>query len=167
MGDAATDALLMRRADLQDSGFVWRWRNDPETRRYSLNGERITWHQHRSWYAAQLQDPEAALYILEDAFGGPIAQARYTKRDGATAEVHVTVAPESRGRGVGTRILRESVADAMRSLAVVQIVALITLENVRSLRAFKSSGYVSGSEREVSGKRCLELTFSNQVRVQD
>ena len=167
MADTDNDELLLRRADLQDSGFVWRWRNDPETRRYSLNSELITWHQHRSWYAEQLQDPDAAIYILENPLAGPIAQARYTRRDVATAEVHVTVSPEARGKGAGTRILRESVTDAMRSLTVVQVVATITLENERSLRAFKSSGYVSGGEREVAGKRCLELTFSNRAQPQD
>jgi RimJ/RimL family protein N-acetyltransferase len=167
MADNGHEELRLRRADLQDSAFVWRWRNDPETRRYSLNSEQISWHQHRAWYADQLLNPDAAIYILENPMAGPIAQARYTKRDAATAEVHVTVSPEARGTGAGTRILRESAIDAMRSLTVVQVVATITLDNQRSLRAFKSSGYVGGRQREVAGKQCLELTFSSQARVQD
>jgi RimJ/RimL family protein N-acetyltransferase len=167
MADTGAHELLLRRADLQDSGFLWRWRNDPETRRYSLNSEQITWHQHRRWFAEQLMSPAAAIYILENPLAGPIAQARYTKRDATTAEVHVTVSPAARGQGAGTRILRESATDAMRSLTVVQVVATITLDNERSLRAFKNSGYVGGRQREVAGRQCVELTFSRHARAQD
>lgn len=158
-----TESLVLRRADLQDSGFVWQWRNDPATQQNSLNGDAVSWNNHHRWFAAKIVDPETAIYVLEHRSFGPVAQARYEKRDPKSAEVHVTVSPQARGQGVGTRMLRESAMDAMQSLGVSEVVAIVALDNAGSLRAFDKSGYTLSGPREIAGKRYVELILTSQT----
>jgi RimJ/RimL family protein N-acetyltransferase len=147
--------MTLRLADLQDSAFLWHWRNDPETRSNSLNPQPITWSTHREWYAKELSDPRSRIFILAHEVEGPLAQARYHRGDSAVAEVHVTVAPAARGRGLGARVLRESAPMALEALDVGAITAMILRDNTRSVRAFERAGYRLTGTSSLEEGRCV------------
>lgn len=159
MDTPSRTGLVLRVAGLQDSGFVWYWRNDPVTRRNSINTESVPWSSHRDWYSEQLSDPDTRIFILEHPIDGPLAQARYQKQEAEVAEVHVTVAPASRGRGLGTRLLRESAPEAFKSLAVQALRAIVKQDNASSARAFERAGYRKTGESGVGGRRCYVFRY--------
>ncbi len=115
------------------------------------------------WYEHALSDPSICIYILEERDRGPVAQARYSRRSDAVAEVHVTVAPSSRGRGVGVRVLRESAPLALSSLGVSSITALVIKGNAPSLGAFQRGGYQIAGEKTVDGRDCYGLTLTAEM----
>jgi RimJ/RimL family protein N-acetyltransferase len=55
--------------------------------------------------------------------------------------VSIAVAPEHRGRGLGTAILEALNAEAGRDGAIRRLRALVHPENPASLRAFTRAGY--------------------------
>jgi len=157
--------IATRLATGQDAVPIWEWRNDPVTRQNSLGTDGVQWEEHQSWLKRQLTDPAVRLYMLDDQEHGPVAQVRYVRHDESCAEVHITVAPAVRGRGVGTRALRLTLPLAMWSLQVSRVTALIKADNKASLRAFGGAGFVVEQEREFRGSRCVVLSLDARRMV--
>jgi UDP-2,4-diacetamido-2,4,6-trideoxy-beta-L-altropyranose hydrolase len=99
-----TGRVRLRAAVLADSGNLLRWRNDPDTRRWSRHESRTSEADHAEWLGQALANASRRLWIAEiddEAVG--------TVRVDTTAsgyELSWTVAPECRGRGVGTEMVR-------------------------------------------------------------
>jgi UDP-2,4-diacetamido-2,4,6-trideoxy-beta-L-altropyranose hydrolase len=155
VADPESTDMTLRLAELQDSAFLWQWRNDPEARNNSLDPQPIGWGTHLEWYAKQLSDPRSRIFILTHVIEGPQAQARYHGGDSAIAEVHLTVAPLARGRGLGTRLLQQSAPMALDALAVEAIRATILRGNRRSVRAFERAGYRLAGASSLGSGRCV------------
>jgi len=155
----ATAPLTVRLATAADAGRVWTWRNDPNTRGNSLQSAAIPWPQHEAWFAARLADPDTILYIIEEDTAGPVAHVRYNRHDGDAAEVHITVAPDCRGRGFGTAALQVTLRAAMETLQVRRIDAVVKQDNVASRRAFERVGFVRDAARSADG--LIHLRFSD------
>jgi N-acetylneuraminate synthase len=134
-------ALTMRRATADDARTIWNWRNDPATRANSMTTRSIPWPEHQAWLMARLADPRTAFYMLEDDGGHTVAQVRYERRTPDVAEVHITVAPEYRGRGLAAAALQATVPQAMADLQVRRVDATVKVGNLPSLRAFERSGF--------------------------
>lgn len=132
--------LVLRAAAADDAELLLRWRNDPLTRANSRNKGEVSADEHRAWLQASLTNPHRRLMVAEQA-GRPVGQVRLDK-EGATAEVSVTVAPEARGAGLAAWMLRgaESVG---RELGVTTLTAQIHPTNAASLKAFRRAGYYS------------------------
>ena len=75
----------------------------PGTRHASLNTENISFEAHQAWVRSVLADPARRLYVAERQ-GIPVGTLRVDRRDDA-CELSWTVAPEFRGRGIGTRMV--------------------------------------------------------------
>jgi RimJ/RimL family protein N-acetyltransferase len=155
--------ITPRLAQEQDALAIWEWRNDHLTRENSLRTEPIAWEDHCAWLHRQLADPDIRLYVLEDRTYGAVAQVRYERQCDSLAEVHITVAPAVRGRGVGTQALRMTLPLALRSLQVRRVTARIKKGNEASLRAFLRSGFIVEHERVCGGSQCFVLSFENKV----
>ena len=134
--------LTIRPASSADAERIWLWRNDTETRSNSLQTAEIPWAHHQSWFADRLADPASVWYIVEDADAGAVGHVRFERRADDAAEVHITVAPGHRGRGIGTAALQVTMGAAMEALNVHCIDALVKAGNVASLLAFERSGFV-------------------------
>ncbi|MGH8546305.1 MAG: GNAT family N-acetyltransferase [Gammaproteobacteria bacterium] len=128
-------AIRLRQAEMADAPHLLRWRNDDETRRYSVHPERIEWSQHLQWLGSVLQDTRAELYIAE-LDGQAIGSVRVDHGEDAK-ELSWTVAPEWRGRGVGSLMLRTAVSQIAPPL-----VARIHPLNVASKQVASKAGFV-------------------------
>jgi RimJ/RimL family protein N-acetyltransferase len=58
-----TPQVLLRRATADDAGFLLELRNEPEARRFSFSGDRVSLAEHLDWLAARLVDPGTLLWI--------------------------------------------------------------------------------------------------------
>ena len=125
--------MTLRPATLQDVKLLFKWRNDPETRRASHNQEKVGWKEHFSWVARVIDDPNRKLYIAEED-NDPVGSARADLSEGIW-ELSWTVAPDARGRGVAKRMvamLANRIAEPIR--------AEIKAGNMASVRIAEHAG---------------------------
>jgi RimJ/RimL family protein N-acetyltransferase len=79
---------------------------------------------------------------------------------GDVAEIDVAVHPAFRGRGLGTRILRESTALAAAQLGVSEMRALVLESNAESRRCFVRAGFQEAGFETVKGKSCAIFAWT-------
>jgi RimJ/RimL family protein N-acetyltransferase len=101
----------------------------------------------RDWldrYLAGREDGSRIGFAAEDEAGAFLGLAVAPAIDAEAAEVELgyIVAPEARGRGAATAILRELTRWALEELGAQRIVLLIDAENAGSLRVAERCGYV-------------------------
>ena len=130
----------LRPATRHDEGHLLAWRNDPDTRAASFTEDEVTPEAHARWLTSKLTDRDCALLIVEDE-GRPIGQVRLERVDDRVAEIHIGLAPEARGTGLGRAALSLACEDAPNLLGVSEVRALVRRENEASLRAFRAAGF--------------------------
>ncbi len=96
--------ISLRPATAADSARLREWRNDPETVAASLSGRGVEPEEHQAWLTRVLADPAERLFIVESE-GEPVGQVRLQRHEDGTLELHIGLAAEARGRGVGREAL--------------------------------------------------------------
>jgi len=148
--------VRLRRADLGDADFLLTLRNDPTTRRFSFTQHLISKSEHVAWLTECLSDPVSLIWIAlcEEASAG---QLRLTRLDALTAEVHITVAPDFRGRGLA-RLMLSLAAELCEGSwpQITHLRAQIMPENEASLRTFHAAGFEDVHRPNEHGGRVLE-----------
>lgn len=140
--------VRLRRATPADAERLWHWRNDPETRRASFSDAEVSRADHEQWFAETLGRPDQRLYValVGDA---DVGTARLDVA-GGEAVVSVTVAPEWRGRGVATALLRALADEAFADAALTRLIAHVKASNPASRAAFERAGFRVISDRDVA-----------------
>ena len=139
-------ALLTVRAVREDDArLLWEWANDPGVRQAAFSPAPIPWEDHLRWFAAKRADPNTRMFVVEDE-AGPAAQVRFDA-DGAEAEIHVSVAADRRGRGLGPAVIDAAARAFLADVRVDRIVARIRPENRPSTVAFGDARFVAEGER--------------------
>ena len=110
--------------------------NDSLVREVSFVNDKITWPDHKVWLEARLADPECRIWLADEG--------RATIRlalQGGTAMVSLAMLPESRGHGLGARLLAE-VQDWCRKTSFTRVLdAWVRDGNESSLRLFGRAGF--------------------------
>lgn len=132
-------AVTLRPALSSDAITLWRWRNDPQTRAASFSGDAVELAAHEQWLQETLGRADRRLYVAH-ADGRDVATARLDVH-GTEAVVSVTVAPEWRGRGIGTHVLRALVAEVFAAPGLRRLVAHVKADNAASRAAFANAGF--------------------------
>jgi len=141
--------VRVRPATEDDAVLLHTWRNDPVVRSLSRSTDPIPLDAHAAWLRASLAAADRHLLVVETA--GPRAEPVGTTRydllpgdDGSRTrwEVSITVAPEMRGRGLGSATLRASDAWlAATEPDAREIEAWVRSSNDGSRRLFERNGY--------------------------
>ncbi|TSC60935.1 MAG: N-acetyltransferase GCN5 [Parcubacteria group bacterium Gr01-1014_107] len=141
--------ITFRRATLEDAKRLLEWRNDPETRRQSINTDEVTWDAHIKWLEKSLANPSRTLLI---AMLGeePVGTVRLDSGE-PRSEISWTVAPSARGRGLGTRIVEEALKIFNRPLR-----ARIKPGNPASIKIAERVGFKKDSQ----GRGITEWIYS-------
>lgn len=146
------NACCLRRAVPGDMGQLLRLANDPDVRANSFSPERIALEDHVNWFAARLESPDTAIFVL-DLEGVVAAMVRYD-RVAEGAEIDMAVHRAFRGRGLGVHILQASALVAMRSLAVPRLRAVVLERNLASRNCFIKAGFSDVGTEHVKGNDC-------------
>ncbi len=149
-------AVRLRRAEPADAERLWQWRNDPETRQASLDGQEIPFERHLEWLEAQLRSADVALYIIEGADRRPCGQVRLNRQQQGGALVSIGLAREARGQGLGVAALREILLAAHRPDWATPLYAVIRDANAASRRAFEAAGFTGPSAEAAAAVGPLE-----------
>jgi UDP-2,4-diacetamido-2,4,6-trideoxy-beta-L-altropyranose hydrolase len=141
--------VRVRPATQDDAVLLHTWRNDPVVRSLSRSTDPIPLDGHAAWLRAGLASPDRHLLVVEESgpAATPVATTRYDLLAGdsgsrARWEVSITVAPEMRGRGLGSATLQAS--DAWLSATepdAREIEAWVRSSNAGSRRLFERNGY--------------------------
>jgi CMP-N-acetylneuraminic acid synthetase/RimJ/RimL family protein N-acetyltransferase len=133
--------VALRPATAGDSAAIWRWRNDPETRRASFDEAPVPRETHRRWFADSLARPARRIFVVR-VDGADAGMVRLDLA-GTDATVSINIAPERRGRGVGTAALAAAAAEAFTRLGARRLVAHVKADNAPSRRAFERAGFAA------------------------
>lgn len=149
--------LQIRAAQDNDCHTLWEWANDPVTRESSFSSEPIPWDSHRQWFERQMTSADARVYLVEDK-AGAIGSVRF-RTAGPRATLSISVAPERRGRGFGSKVMLLGVEELFHSTSIAAIDAYVKPENERSLDLFRSAGFEESGVNEVEGQRAVQFVM--------
>ena len=149
--------LRLRLVTMADGPVLLAWRNDPETRRQSFVQDRVRLRTHLAWLAGKLADPTCWLFLAVDQRDRPVGQVRLERLSRGVAEVHISVAPEARGRGVARATLALAAGASSGTMAVRTLVAHVRPDNVASVIAFVKAGFEFQRRTKVKGTACYRL----------
>lgn len=145
-------------AEAEDSRFVFEVHNDPTMRAQAISKEPIPWADHVRWYQQRLLDEGYEILIAtSETQSVGVARIDFS----ADTELHVAVATEHRGQGLGTALIRAATERALERAA--QVVAHVVPSNSASLRAFEKAGFVVSGPCERKGVELLRLVHSNEA----
>lgn len=130
--------MQLRPAKLSDD-FLLSWRNDSETRVQSHEAAEVSPAEHRQWFVKSLANPLRSIWIAE-IDNQPVATIRVDWDDAAHSkyEISYTVAPEHRGKGIGSQLVRETID--LPELKDATVVAKVKRSNLASQRIFEKAG---------------------------
>ena len=131
--------IALRPAAAGDAEALWRWRNDPETRRASFEEGEVPREAHARWFAEALARDTRRIWIVE-ADGAAAGMVRLDLA-GGEGIASINLAPEWRGRGVGPAALRLLAREAFERLRVARLTALVKAGNPGSRAAFERAGF--------------------------
>ncbi|WP_394360360.1 GNAT family N-acetyltransferase [Amycolatopsis sp. SB7-3] len=150
--------MLAREATEADAGLLLAWRNDPRTRQASRSTAVITLDEHSAWLRGVLASPDRVLYVVE-LDGVPVGTVRFDREDEGVWEVSITLAPESRGRGLSASVLAEGERAFTAGHRVRVVTAAVHRDNAASAALFDRAGYAETAPA-VDGFRKLRKTVS-------
>ncbi len=145
--------IRLRPATAADADLLLALRNDPTARDASFEREPITRATHNAWLSSQLDDPARHLFIGEVG-RGPNGVVRFDVQEKA-ATISIVLAPGSRGRGIGSRLIALGCMHLRRSVEVRHVDAWIRSGNSASVSAFRNAGF--RSVRFVPGRVRMRL----------
>lgn len=135
--------LELRKARESDAEQLLAWQADLSTRRYFRNPKAPTPQEHFAWFLRTLIDPNCQLlFLIEgETSVGAVRLDGPDKRN--HWEVSIVVAPECRGRGIGTaalQLVRCRYNDRY-------LVAEVLPGNDASRSAFLKAGFIHNDDR--------------------
>jgi spore coat polysaccharide biosynthesis protein SpsF len=140
-------AVTLIPAGREHNAFFLACRNDADAVRHSRSHRVIGREEHAQWFSARIDDPGTRLRIGV-VQGELVGTVRVDVR-GGVGEVGIAVAPEFRGRGLGTALLVALLDDVAADPQVVTLTASIHVGNTPSMRAFARAGFApNGSDGE-------------------
>ncbi|GAC1413126.1 MAG: hypothetical protein NVSMB57_08660 [Actinomycetota bacterium] len=150
--------MKIRRATPGDSRTIFQWANDPESRAASVIGGAIEWETHEGWFAQRLSDLRCDVFLVIDDDEEPVGFVRFEGVREEESEISVNLAPDRRGGGTGTKVIRMG-CDAFFEVRpnAQLVVASIKHENIVSQRAFAKAGFVPAGEHTVRGSTVLRF----------
>lgn len=128
------------------------------TREASFNTDPVPYQDHEAWFARKINDPATKIFIVENVDGRQIGYVRFDIEDNH-AEISVSLDKDERGKGYGSKSIRQGTDQLLASGPVKRIVALVKANNPGSLAAFQQAGFIVRETREVSGADVTELTY--------
>ncbi len=138
---AAGSAIELRAATFDDATTLLDWANDPTSRWASSDRPVIAPGEHEIWLTRRLSDPDRYRIWIGQCDGQAVGVVRVERAEDGDAEVSITVAPERRGRGVGTVLLARGAEATIVAFGGVRLRARIRADNPASLALFTGAGF--------------------------
>lgn len=141
--------MRCRLITIEDSEAILTWRNDLETRKMSINADKILPFEHSRWFADMLEN-ECHIGIVGEINSEKIG-VTFMKIHEGTSTVSINLNPLHRGKRLGGMFLRNSMLK-MHNLYpnLRQFSAEIKDSNAASIKIFTQNGFKLHSQRDGS-----------------
>lgn len=138
--------LTLSIAQLEDRDTILGWANDPQVRRASFHTGEITEHEHASWFATMLSDPDSRIWILKKK-DVPCGMVRAERANGIVT-LSYSVAASHRRKGMSIPMLKLALEEMGKIWPNGKVVAWTRSNNIASIRALEKVHF----QREIMEK---------------
>ncbi|CCQ59836.1 UDP-2,4-diacetamido-2,4,6-trideoxy-beta-L-altropyranose hydrolase [Crocosphaera watsonii] len=146
------NCLHLRPTNSEDCQLLWQWVNDPVVRKWAFSSNPISWENHCQWFALKLQDNNCYIFIALDKQDEPIGQIRFdVDENNYQADIDVSIAPEKRGLGYGSLLIKTGVKKIFTFPSVSSVHAYIKEDNKASIRAFEKAQFKLLGREKIQG----------------
>lgn len=135
------DCLNIREANVGDSLDIWKWWNDPVTRRMMKKNDYVPWSEHRTWFDNLLADDRRILCLGQVA-SKKIGVVRFDSRNDDIYEVSINLNPSYRGFGYAPRMLTAASQYLYSRIHPKKLYATLKRLNIPSKKSFARAGFV-------------------------
>ncbi|CAL66984.1 GNAT family N-acetyltransferase [Christiangramia forsetii] len=125
----------LRSINDQDCTLLFKWVNDEEVRKNSLDSQKIKWEEHKLWFNNKLNSSRCEIFIFEND-NLPVGQIRYDKNTNGIWDIDYSIDKEYRGLGFGKRMVELSLS----SVSGVKR-AVVQRKNIASCKVFEKLGF--------------------------
>jgi len=150
--------LPLREVKKDDVEIYWNWANDETVRKFSLSSERITWDEHKSWFAEKIDDKNSYMFLALSPGLIPIGQIRFDIKNNE-AEIDVSIVKKKRGLGIGKAIIKAGIKKFLSLRPEAYLAAHIKSDNRASIEAFMGAGFMKKSETTKMGQKCFTVEY--------
>ena len=164
----SNNKIKIRLATISDSKSLFNWRSDEISRAMFFNESSPSIEEHNIWLEKFLSNVDCTLYIGELG-DEKIGMCRFDfKQSKRLAEVSINVSPTSRGRGLGKKLLFESI-ECYLGKNKHNLLAKVKPNNLASLKIFDSVGFESfaSNEDEISLRKDFKEISFKEVCEED
>jgi UDP-4-amino-4,6-dideoxy-N-acetyl-beta-L-altrosamine N-acetyltransferase len=135
--------ITQRTATLDDAAQLLTWRNNSNTRKFSLYSEVIQGDEHLKWLTARLERVQFEPFFLFEVDYKAIGMSRLDIVAGLfnKFEISILVDPDQHGMGVGTRILNMTCETFFKQHPNKTIIARVHTHNLVSQKLFVNGGF--------------------------
>ena len=154
----------LRPATAADFLLLFKWANDPETRRNSVRTAPVTWEEHLQWVNQVLSQDRYDTFIVvwRNSDVGVVRLSNLfpdVPKAESVGEVDFTIDSESRGRGLDPNAIKA----VCHRAPYRSYLALVKPDNEAARSAFRAAGfnqstYTSAGIVEVSGSQLVVYT---------
>lgn len=131
-----------------DLNLLYNWSNDRVVRSNSYDKSEISLVEHSQWFIRKVSE-SSALYLIAMINGKEAGIVRY-EFDKDSTTVGVSIDQLFRGRNLASTMLRRTAIKYVEKICF-PVLAFIKVENVASVKAFKSAGYKFYRKEVVKG----------------
>ena len=116
--------------------------NDEETALLSSHWEPVEWESHCKWFDKRIQDEDFLVMIIapEGEFLGHVDLKRINRLH-HHAEIAIAMNQQPRGKGMGTRALKEMVQIGFDNLGLNKIYTYTRSDNIGAIKAYSKAGF--------------------------
>jgi UDP-2,4-diacetamido-2,4,6-trideoxy-beta-L-altropyranose hydrolase len=141
--DFSKPEVLLKKASHQDCELIYSWQQQPHVRALSRNKSIPSLSEHKAWFTAKLDDPQAFFYLIEER-KIPVGVVRLDSTGvDQQYEVSIYLSSGMEGRGVAFQSLQ-----LLRKLhPQFDIMATVLAGNISSHRLFECLGYQKIDEK--------------------
>jgi len=154
--------VFVREVTWQDSDDILRWRNDRITRENSFDSHIVSKKEHDAWFQKVISDSKYCLVIGFNANKEKVGIVSFNFESQGIAEINVNSAPDKRGHGLGSMLIKEGVNYFLAKFSdTKRVVAKVKEHNIASIKSFEKAGF--SFRKRVAGAVILEFPHSCQV----
>lgn len=124
----------------KDIDILYKWANDPLTRKNSFNSDQIEYGRHCTWFEKMINNDNVLMYIL--VYNGEMAGNVRLNIENGVAEIGYAIAPSYRGKGLGNKIIDLISREAAYNVLINKLIAKVKKTNLPSRLIFEKNGFV-------------------------
>jgi RimJ/RimL family protein N-acetyltransferase len=144
-----SEVLTVAEACEHDSIDIWHWRNDLQSRLWSIEGEEVSLRSHTKWFAAALKNKDRFLYLGKLGNNQKIGVCRFdVDITENIAHVSINLNPAFRKQNLSSVLLKKSI-ELFAKTRLIDLRATIKKGNIASIKCFDSCYFIFDHEDNI------------------